>query len=243
MPIMVDVHEPQFFIENISESQSIPLSEGDFLIEVQGKRKIIVERKTWDDAYNSWKSKRLEDQISRMVENYDDYLLIIEGNKSGSRLFRSRKFNLLDGLQTFLNRMSLEVIPVVYTGSKKKTAAYLESLHSRVESGNYGMLVRKTTVVKSSRNVYHNIMSLIPGITIERSKELYSHFHSLRDFISNIESAKNLHPENKRWATNVRKLEAFMVEEWSENQERELIKQVSNKERLNTSNHESENHE
>ena len=105
------------------------------------------------------------------------------------------------------------------------------------------MLVRKTTVVKSSRNVYHNIMSLIPGITIERSKELYSHFHSLRDFISNIESAKNLHPENKRWATNVRKLEAFMVEEWSENQERELIKQVSNEERLNTSNHESENHE
>ena len=120
MPIMVDVHEPNFFIENISESQSIPLSEGDFLIEVQGKRKIIVERKTWDDAYNSWKSKRLEDQISRMVEHYDDYLLIIEGNKSGSRLFRSRKFNLLDGLQTFLNRMSLEVIPVVYTGLKKE---------------------------------------------------------------------------------------------------------------------------
>lgn len=243
MTITVDVHEPDFFNENIKDAKSRPLSVGDFLIEVEGKGTIVVERKTWDDAYNSWKSKRLEDQVSRMVEKYDDYVLIIEGNKSGSRLFRTKKFNLLDGLQTFLNRMSLEVLPVIYTSSKKKTASYLESLHGRVESGDYCFLVRKTTIVKSSRNVYHNIMSLIPGITIERSKELYAHFQSLRDFVVNTQFATELHPENNRWKTNVAKLEAFMNQEWGENREREVIKKVQIEKRLNTSNHESESHE
>lgn len=157
-----------------------------------------------------------------MVEAFDEYILLIEGNKSGSRLFRSRKYNQLEGLQTFLNRMSLEVIPVVYTSSKKKTVDYFHYLNKRIDSGDYKTLVRKTKIMKSSRNVYHNMLSLIPGITIDGSKSLYNHFNSLDDFVKNVQKAKEV-DEKKRWHNQVEKIEAFMIKEWGENTEREII--------------------
>ena len=221
MTIKVDIHEPNIFL-NIKDSQHISLPEGDFLIDLNGK-KIILERKTWDDAYNSWMSKRLEDQISRMIENYDDCILIIEGKWNQSYTWKKTKnYSKIKGLQSFLNRMSVEAIPVVYTDSKNDTIKYIENIVKRVESNDYKMLVRKTTVVKSSRNKYHNLMSLIPGITINRSKALYDEFNSLRDFIDNIQNAKNV-DEKKRWHTQVNKIEQFIEEPWGETEERKVI--------------------
>ena len=222
MQVIIDTYEPKYFQENIEDSKVEPLKAGDFHLIFEGGRKIVIERKTWDDAYNSWMSKRLEIQVSNMIEAFDEYILLIEGNKSGSRLFRGRKYNQLEGLQTFLNRMSLEVIPVVYTSSKKKTVDYFHYLNKRIDSGDYKTLVRKTKIMKSSRNVYHNILSLIPGITIDRSKSLYNHFNSLDDFVKNIHKAKEV-DEKKRWHNQVDKIEAFMSEEWEGNTEREII--------------------
>tara|TARA_B100000927_G_scaffold94901_2_gene76574 strand:+ start:1028 stop:1708 length:681 start_codon:yes stop_codon:yes gene_type:complete len=221
MKVKIDTHEPEDFL-SINDSKSYPLREGDFLIEVEGKR-VILERKTWDDAYTSWSSKRLEDQISRMIENYDDCILIIEGKWNQSYTWRKGKnYSRIKGLQTFLNRISVEAVPVVYTDSKNDTMKYIEGLVKRIESGDYKMLVRKTTVVKSSRNKYHNIMSLIPGITIDRSKILYNHFNSLEDFIMGVERAKEV-DDKKRWHTQVNKIEAFIKQEWGETKEREVI--------------------
>ena len=89
MKVKIDTHEPEDFL-SIKDSESYPLKEGDFLIQVEGK-KVILERKTWDDAYTSWSSKRLEDQISRMIENYDDCILIIEGKWNQSYTWRKSK--------------------------------------------------------------------------------------------------------------------------------------------------------
>mgnify|MGYP003137920807 FL=1 len=222
MQVIIDTYEPKYFQENLEDAVVEPLKVGDFHLVFEDGRRIVIERKTWDDAYNSWLSKRLELQISNMIEEYDEYILLIEGNKSGSRLFRSRKYNQLEGLQTFLNRMSLEVIPVVYTSSKKKTVDYFHYLNKRIESGDYKTLVRKTKIVKSSRNVYHNILSLIPGITIDRSKSLYNHFNSFDDFVKNVQKAKEV-DDKKRWHNQVDKIEAFMGEEWEDNTEREII--------------------
>ena len=221
MKVLVDIHEPEVFLE-INKSESNSLKEGDFLIEGLDK-KIILERKTWDDAYNSWMSKRLEDQISRMIEKYDDCILIIEGKWNQSYTWRKTKnYSKIKGLQSFLNRMSVEAIPVIYTDSKNDTIKYIENIVKRLESKDYKMLVRKTTVVKSSRNKYHNIMSLIPGITIDRSKALFNEFDSLRDFMVNTQRAKNV-DEKKRWHTQVNKIEKFIEEAWGETEERKVI--------------------
>jgi len=223
MEILIDSKEPTFFSENL-EGNIIGLSEGDFWVECVNGTTVVVERKTWDDAYNAWQQKRLEEQISRMRVKHLNCVLLIEGNKNGSRLFRQKQFNQLNALQKFLNRMSLEVIPVVYTSSKKDTCSYLSYLGERVERGDYQTLIRKTTILKSSRNTYHNIMSLIPGITIDRSKALYDLFDNLPDFINNTIKAERLDADNKRWLTNVRKIKEFIQEPWGNTpEEREII--------------------
>lgn len=214
MVIKVDVHED--FKE--SEWSIEPLPYGDIWV-----GDIVIERKTWDDAYTSWVSKRLEDQISRIIEKTDNGILLIEGKLNQSWIWRNKKnFSQIKGLKKILNRLSVEAIPVVFTESKNDTVKYVETLRDRIARGEFRILVRKTTVVKSSRNKYHNIMSLIPGITIERSKALFDKFDSLRDFFTNTHKAKDLE-EKKRWHTQVDKVEKFIIEPWGETQERELI--------------------
>jgi len=222
MAIIIDSNEPPHF-KNHLEAETKGLPEGDFWIESGEEQRIIVERKTWDDAYNSWKQNRLEEQVSRIISKHSDYVLVIEGNKQGSRLWRNKQMNQLKGLQKFLNRMSLEAIPVVYTSSKNDTCDYLRYLEKRLIEGKYRKIIKKTTVLKSSRNKYHNIMSLIPGITIDRSKKLYDLFDSLPDFINNTEKAIMLDENNKRWHTNVKKIQSFINENWKLTPEREII--------------------
>lgn len=222
MAIIIDSNEPPHF-KNHLEAEIKGLPEGDFWIESGEEQRIIVERKTWDDAYNSWKQNRLEEQVSRIISKHSDYVLVIEGNKQSSRLWRNKQMNQLKGLQKFLNRMSLEAIPVVYTSSKNDTCDYLQYLERRLIEGKYRKIIKKTTVLKSSRNKYHNIMSLIPGITIDRSKKLYDLFDSLPDFINNTEKAIMLDENNKRWHTNVKKIQSFINENWKLTPEREII--------------------
>ena len=218
MEITVDVHE------NFDEDTwtVAPLNEGDILIEDE-KYSVLIERKTWDDAYTSWCSKRLEDQVSRILEKTDNGILLIEGKLNQSWIWRNKKnYSRIQGLKKFLNRMSVEAIPVVFTESKNDTVKYINGLANRIEVGDFKILVRKTTVVKSSRNKYHNILSAIPGITIQRSKILYNHFESLADFFSNVERAKEV-DDKKRWHTQVKKIEKFVNESWGNTSEREII--------------------
>ena len=176
-----------------------------------------------DDAYTSWVSKRLENQISRILEHTDNGILLIEGKLNQSWIWRNKKnYSQIAGLKKFLNRMSVEAIPVVYTESKGDTVRYVESLIKRIETGDFRTLVRKTTVVKSSRNKYHNILSLIPGITIDRSKTLFNHFNNLQDFFLNPEQSKEV-DDSKRWHTQVDKIQTFIETSWGDTPEREPI--------------------
>ena len=218
MKITYDVHET---FEGVDWHKA-PLSEGDILLE-NDEYSVLIERKTWDDAYTSWCSKRLEHQVSRILEKTDNGILLIEGKLNQSWMWRNKKnYSRVDGLQKFLNRMSVEAIPVVFTESKNDTIKYIKTLADRIIKGDFRVLVRKTTVVKSSRNKHHNIMSAIPGITIQRSKALYNHFNSLADFFTNAERAVEI-DDKKRWHTQVKKIKKFIEEPWGLTPEREVI--------------------
>ena len=79
---IVDIHEEQSFAASLIDQQlgfdvdHEPLPEGDFAIITEDGHRTVIERKTWADAMGSWKSKRMPEQISRLVENADRYLLI-----------------------------------------------------------------------------------------------------------------------------------------------------------------------
>ena len=114
MKILIDskeAHNTKASFQMLLNADVVNLPEGDIVIENDEGKRWTIERKTWGDAYSSWSSKRIQEQISRMVENCDKYILLIEG--SWSEVYAD--MDSIKGLQTLFNRMSVEVCPVVYT--------------------------------------------------------------------------------------------------------------------------------
>jgi ERCC4-type nuclease len=235
--IIVDVYEPKQLAIKLNATVK-PLLTGDFLL-TSSTKSVTIERKTWDDAYGSWQSLRLEAQIAAMLAEDTDAILIIEGNPSDAWVSESvgdvsdflaevngtkvpQSNNRYKQLRKFLMRMNVEVLPVVFTDSIDETVAYIKSLAIRLDSGDYQYLVRKVTVVKSSRNVYHNMLQLIPGISIERCKQLYSAADNFQDLILNWERIATSVDEKTRWQNTAKRLTEFWNAPWNVS-EREVI--------------------
>ena len=131
-------------------------------------------------------------------------------------------------MMPIIHGINLEAIPVIYTDSKADTIKWCEKINKRLEEEDFGIFVRKVKVMKSSRNKYHNILNLIPQISLERSKVLYNHFDSLKHLINNISEAEIL-DEKTRWKNQVNKIKEFIESPWGETQEREIIVDKSKK--------------
>lgn len=207
--LIVDVHEGEFLatISKADERTALPV--GDFLLDTGDvKTSWILERKTWGDGLTSWKSKRLQDQIARMVETYDNYAVVIEGRTED---FYASQEHDWKSFRSFLNRVSLETCPVIYTDTVTETTQFVHSLKKRIEEGTAYHFVRPVTMVKSSRNQHHNLLQTIPGIGREKAKQLYDLYDNLNDLFSDWERAKdNKVVVAKTWD----KVNAFFSEEW-----------------------------
>lgn len=226
----VDIHEdPYFALQLNGEHEALPC--GDFKLEIPGRENcVLIERKTWTDAYSSFRTRRIEDQLARMLIETPNAILLIEGNQNS--LYTNDK-NQLENLISFLNRMSAEICPVVYTTGTNGTARYLKALEIRVASGEYGRLVRKPTIVASSRNKHHALLESIPGIGRASAKKLHTMFDSLADFISQINNAD---PETSPLVSQIgpakfEKLKAFVDAKWpNKPAERQVLKTYAEKE-------------
>ena len=188
MKILIDSKESastkaQFQMLLNAEVTNLP--EGDIVIENDDGSRWTIERKTWGDAHSSWTSKRIQEQISRMVENCDKYILLIEG--SWSEVYAD--MDSIKGLQTFFNRMCVEVCPVIYTDSLDETIRYVRSLSLRIKDGSVNTLVRPTTVVTSSRNKHHAMLEQIPRVGRATAKKIYDGYENLPDFVNNWSNA------------------------------------------------------
>lgn len=234
--VTVDTYEPTRLAELLgAEVQPLPV--GDVRLKTE-THTVVIERKTWDDAYGSWQSQRLEDQIARLLASSCDPLLLIEGTPDDSWVRggeddvssflaevggqKPKGDNRYRQLRKFLMRMNVEVLPVVFTDDMVETAEYIKSLARRLENQDYGYLVRKVTVVKSSRSVHHNMLQLVPGISLERSKQLFAAAGSWEDLVQNWEEIALSVDSKTRWQNTARKLSSFWTEPW-EVKEREVI--------------------
>lgn len=182
----MDIHEDSYFALQLNgEHKALPA--GDFKLTIPERENcVLIERKTWTDAYSSFRTRRVEDQLARMLIETPNAILLIEGNQKS--IYTNDK-NQLENLVSFLNRISAEICPVVYTTGTTGTARYLKALEIRVLSGDYGRLVRKPTIVSSSRNKHHALLESIPGIGRASAKKLHTMFDSLADFISQMHNA------------------------------------------------------
>ena len=178
----------------------------------------LFERKTWADAYTSWTSKRMQEQISRLITNPGRNYLIIEG--SPRDIFTANK-NQIQSLQQFLNRMSSEAIPVIYTESLDETVRFTRSHALRMEEGELHQLVRPVTVVTSTSNKHHALLEQIPRICKKLAKEIYSNYGSLGDFVVNFaETSEEVNVKTK--SVTYKKINDFLTEVWNP-KKREII--------------------
>jgi ERCC4-type nuclease len=218
--ITVDANEGELLPSMVHAEEKVRLEVGDVLIkDNDGDNTWIFERKTWGDGLNAWKSKRLQDQISRMIELHDNYALIVEGRPSD---FYAPNPDDWGHFRAFLNRLSVEVLPVVFTDSIMETARYINAFKLRLEDNSQGHFVRPVTAVKSSRNAHHNLLQTLPGIGREKCKKIYGVFDNLKDMMSNWHKAKDEGiVKGKTWIN----VEAFLNKEWGSQGEKPLIRQ------------------
>ena len=218
--VIVDAHEHgriKAMAEMILNAEVEPLEVGDFRVEGEGFEEqpiaVVIERKTWSDAYGSFNSKRLQNQISRLIEAAVDSnvrpVLLVEGS---TRDIYGVNADSIRALQQHLNRLSVESVPVVYTESIDETFRYLNSVVHRVKSKEFGSLVRPVTVVTSSRNKHHAMLEQMPKVGRTMGKKIYDEYASLVDFVNRFESDPVIGSHTKAYQAIV----DFINTEWGE---------------------------
>ena len=216
----IDVHEDTWFALHLGGAHEA-LPEGDFKIASEDKV-WLVERKTWGDAYSSFRSKRLEDQLSRMLLATPNTILLIEGRKEA---VYTNDRQQIKNLQAFLNRMSAEVCPVVYTDGKEDSLRWLKAIGQRIENDQFGVLVRKPTMVASSRNKHHALLESIPGVGRATAKKIYNHYDNLVGMVNNWDIAQRVGIVGiKRWED----VNNFINAEWGEAVRKPLSSKTEN---------------
>tara|TARA_R110000851_G_scaffold275529_3_gene428138 strand:- start:212 stop:928 length:717 start_codon:yes stop_codon:yes gene_type:complete len=218
--VIVDSNEGDLLPPMVHAEEKRRLEVGDILIQDNvGTNTWIFERKTWGDGLNAWKSKRLQDQISRMIELHDNYALIVEGRPSD---FYAPNPDDWGHFRSFLNRVSVEVCPVVFTDSIMETARYINAFKLRLEDDTQGHFVRPVTAVKSSRNAHHNLLQAFPGIGREKAKKIYELYPNLKTMMSSWVFAKDEGViKGKTWIN----VEAFLNKSWGSQSEKPLIRE------------------
>jgi ERCC4-type nuclease len=228
---IVDIHEEQSFAASLVDQQlgfdvdHEALPEGDFAIITEDGHRTVIERKTWADAMGSWRSKRMPEQISRLVENADRYMLLIEG--SPDLVWGSSKSDVAS-LQAHLNRLSAEVIPVIYTADKAGTVRQVSAIRRRIAESSFGVFVRPVTVVQTTRNRHSSLLERIPKVGRNTAEKIMGSYNSVADLVANWEDPERapMSIKSKTW----RGVGSFIHEPWkavSSGDERQMIVRVA----------------
>lgn len=153
------------------ETESVQLTIGDYII----SEEIVVERKSGSDFAQSVIDGRLFEQVSRLIESYPKPILIVEGSvplkkaaRQGAIISVIKKgvsvLTVQDSDETveILNRLALSEIkegrgPVVRNKPKKKNDPEETAIHS---------------------------LSMIPGISYKKAKQLLEEFGSIKKITS-----------------------------------------------------------
>ncbi len=126
MKIIVDHREPNNIIKLINElSVEVEIQQlllGDYLLSDQ----VVIERKRGRDFVQSLYDGRLLDQITRMAEEYDKIILILEDFELDESEYK-QIYGAISYLTIFKN------IPIIPTNSQEETAHLIERLTSWVQ--------------------------------------------------------------------------------------------------------------
>ncbi len=143
---------------------------GDYIVGPE----TIIERKSIQDLLSSVFDGRLFDQCSRLKENFQNPILLIEGNVDEIELITENPLIFYGALATIAIDFKIPVIP---TPNASHTAKLLVSMCSKKESIK-GPFLKK---IKKSNDVQKQQITLLcslPGIGEKTAKRLLEKFDS-----------------------------------------------------------------
>ena len=224
----IDTFEPDLWARELSglvDSQGKPLKhnlksmgyDGDILIrcEIDGTTKTWgIERKTLTDALNSWMNKRLIRQIHDLSEKVD-YPILFVIDEPAKRISNSpnnpyRKFaSHIPNLESHLNRIAMELCPVLRFPDEPTAIRQVKSLVKRIEAGDFQSVRLHTHRVSEPDEVVDFLMG-IPKVGKKRAADFKDHFTSLSDLMERIDDIDPL----VRTVPDRRAIKKFLSEEW-----------------------------
>jgi len=224
----IDTFEPDLWARELSglvDAQGKPLKhnlksmgyDGDILIrcEIDGETKTWgIERKTLTDALNSWMNKRLIRQVHDLSEKVD-YPILFVIDEPAKRISNSpnnpyRKFaSHIPNLESHLNRIAMELCPVLRFPDEPTAIRQVKSLVKRIEAGDFQSVRLHTHRVSEPDEVVDFLMG-IPKVGKKRAADLKTHFNSLTDLIERLEDIEPL----VRTEPDRQAIKKFLKQEW-----------------------------
>ncbi|MBN1538734.1 MAG: DEAD/DEAH box helicase [Candidatus Thermoplasmatota archaeon] len=207
--IEVDQREmPSSVVEELIRSgfkvKPLPLGEGDYRI----SSRLVVERKTAQDLSDSLVDGRLFEQVTRLRENFERPMMVIEGDDPFNK--RNIKKNALYGA---LASITIDYnIPVMFTTGPEETAEFLMVL-ARRENKERRPQQRSGRAKKSGlREVQIGTLSGLPGISTVLAGKMISHFGSLEKVFT--ASEKELTEVEGIGSRKAREIRAVLSGDW-----------------------------
>ena len=224
----IDTFEPDLWARELSglvDAQGKPLKhnlksmgyDGDILIrcEIDGETKTWgIERKTLTDALNSWMNKRLIRQVHDLSEKVD-YPILFVIDEPAKRISNSpnnpyRKFaSHIPNLESHLNRIAMELCPVLRFPDEPTAIRQVKSLVKRIEAGDFQSVRLHTHRVSEPDEVVDFLMG-IPKVGKKRAADLKTHFNSLTDLMGRLEDIEPL----VRTEPDRQAIKKFLKQEW-----------------------------
>ena len=187
--------------------------EGDILIR-QGETTWGIERKTFTDALNSWMGKRLIRQLTDLSEKVTHPILLIieepEKRLSGSANNPYRKFaKHIPNLESHLNRIALEICPVVRARDEPTAMREVAKLIDRINNGKFATINLQNHQIRHVNPVIQ-LLQNIPRIGAQRARKIHDYFDSFQHLLADPDEKLKQFLTKQDYET-VRK---FLTEKW-----------------------------
>lgn len=157
------------------------LKVGDFLV----SERVVIERKTGKDFANSIIDKRMFQQAQELKENFENPLIVIEGNHGTHRNIHP---NAIRGALCSL-AVDFEV-PIIYTEDTGDTAALIYQMAKREQlKKNKGVRLRGKKTPKTLKGQQVHMVQSLPGIGPNLAHELLKKFRTIKE-IANADKQK-----------------------------------------------------
>jgi len=187
--------------------------EGDILIR-QGETTWGIERKTFTDALNSWMGKRMIRQLTELSSKVTHPILLIieepEKRLSGSANNPYRKFaKHIPNLESHLNRIALEICPVVRARDEPTAMKEVAKLIDRIEKGKFSTINLQNHQINHVNPVIQ-LLQNIPRIGAQRARKIYDYFDDLQDFLHDPEEKLKQFLTKQDYET----VRSFLTDNW-----------------------------